>query len=130
MNKRAIAAIAIIAIIAIASFSAWYLWKPTEETRVIKIGLVAPYSSPIGQDMDRAAQMAVDEINAAGGIWVEEWDTKAKIELVIADTKNDAPDNAVVPVERAVTVDKVDLLIGGYASSGTLANEKRKYDLL
>jgi branched-chain amino acid transport system substrate-binding protein len=128
MNKRVIAAVAIIAIIAVASVSAWYFWQPPQENRVIKIGLVAPYSSPIGQDMDRAAQMAVEEINDAGGIWVEEWNTKAKIELVIADTKNDAVDNAVTPVDKVVTVDKVDLLIGGYASSGTLANEKVAID--
>ena len=128
MNKRVIAAVAIIIIIAVASVSAWYFWQPSGETPVVKIGLVAPYSSPIGQDMDRAAKMAVEEINAAGGIWVEEWNTRAKIELVIADTKGDAPGDAVVPVERAVLVDQVDLLIGGYASSGTLANEKIAID--
>ena len=122
-----IAALAIIIIIAVASVSVWYFWQPSAD-KVVKIGLVAPYSSPIGQDMDRAAKMAVDEINAEGGIWVEEWNAYAQIELVIADTKNDAPDNAVTPVERAVLVDKVDLLIGGYASSGTLANEKIAID--
>ncbi len=128
MNKRALIAIAIIAVIAVASVSAWYFWPQPNETRVIKMGLVAPYSSPIGQDMDRAARMAVEEINNAGGIWVEEWNARAKIELVIADTKDDSVNNAVVPVERVVTVDKVDLLIGGYASAGTLANEKIAID--
>ena len=69
--------------------------------RPIKIGLVAPISnSPIGQDMERAARMAVDEINNAGGIYVREWNTKVNITLVIADTINDAPANAVTPVQE------------------------------
>ncbi len=73
--------------------------------------------------MSRAAQMAVDEINKAGGVYVSSWNTKVNITLNTYDTIDDAPGNAVTPVTQAVTVDKVDLLIGGYASSGTLANE-------
>ena len=97
---------------------------PSPEARNIRIGLVAPISkSPVGQDMDRAAQLAVDEINNAGGIYVAAWNTKVNITLVIADTIDDAPGNAVTPVTRAVESDNVDLLIGGYGSSGTLANE-------
>jgi ABC-type branched-subunit amino acid transport system substrate-binding protein len=73
--------------------------------------------------MERAAQMAVDEINNAGGILVQEWNTKVNITLVRANTINDAPANAVTPVQFAVETEKVDLLIGGYGSAGTLANE-------
>ena len=73
--------------------------------------------------MERAARMAVDEINNAGGIYVSGWNTKVNITLVIADTINDAPGNAVTPVQRAVETDQVDLLIGGYGSAGTLANQ-------
>ncbi len=74
--------------------------------------------------MERAANMAIDEINNAGGVYVAEWNTKVNFTLVIADTQNDAPSNAVTPVTRAVETDQVDLLIGGYGSAGTLANEK------
>jgi branched-chain amino acid transport system substrate-binding protein len=42
---------------------------------------------------------------------------------VIADTGDDTPGNAVSPVTRAVTEDNVDLLIGGYTSAGTLADQ-------
>jgi branched-chain amino acid transport system substrate-binding protein len=98
--------------------------EPSPDARNIRIGLVAPISgSPIGQDMERAARMAVQEINDAGGIYVAEWNTKVNITLVIADTINDAPANAVTPVKRAVESDQVDLLIGGYGSAGTLANQ-------
>ena len=130
MNKRILAALVVVLIAIIVSVAYWQLVAsvPSAEARPIRIGLVAPYSSPIGQDMDRAARMAVDEINAAGGIRVDSWHTSVQIELIIADTKNDAPDNAVTPVERAVLTDQVDLLIGGYGSSGTLANEKVAID--
>ncbi len=126
MQKK-ILAIIVIAIIAISSVAAFELMSkpaPSPEARDIKIGLVAPVSgSPIGQDMERAAELAVKEINDAGGVYVSSWNTNVNLTLVLADTINDAPANAVTPVTRAVETDKVDMLIGGYASSGTLANE-------
>lgn len=124
VNKKILALLVVVIVVVAAAIAVWQLTQaPSPEARSIKIGLVAPYKSPIGQDMDRAARMAVDEINSAGGIYVAEWHTSVQIELVIADTQDDAPGNAVTPVQRAVDEDKVDLLIGGYASAGTLANE-------
>jgi branched-chain amino acid transport system substrate-binding protein len=92
--------------------------------RSIVVGLVAPVTkSPVGQDMYRAAQLAVQEINDAGGVYVSSWGQKVNMTIDLADTIDDSPGNAVTPVTRAVTMDGVDLLIGGYASAGTLANE-------
>jgi branched-chain amino acid transport system substrate-binding protein len=125
--QRKILALIVAVIIIVAALAAYQLTPKTAsaDARNIKIGLVAPVSgSPIGQDMERAARMAVQEINDAGGIQVSGWNTKVNITLVIADTINDAPGNAVTPVTRAVETDQVDLLIGGYGSAGTLANEK------
>ena len=94
------------------------------QARDIKIGLVCPYSkSPVGTDMYRAAQIAVQDINNAGGVYVSGWNAHVNITIDLADTVDDAPGNAVTPVTRAVTQDNVDLLIGGYGSAGTLANE-------
>ncbi len=72
--------------------------------------------------MDRAARMAVEEINDAGGIYVESWDKSLPIELVIADTENANPDVAVTAVTRVVD-QGADLLIGGFASGATLAGQ-------
>ncbi len=118
-------AIVIVAIIAIASIVVvWQLTQtPSAEARSIKIGLVACYDKAEGQDMDRAAKMAVQEINDAGGVWVAEWNTKVLIDLVIVDTEDDSTGKSVGPVTQAVLEDGVDLLIGGYTSSGTLANQ-------
>ena len=126
MQKKLLAVIAVIIIVVaiVAAIQLSMTPAPSADARDIKIGLVAPISgSPVGQDMERAARMAVQEINDAGGIHVSGWNTNVNISLVIADTINDAPTNAVAPVTRAVETDKVDLLIGGYGSAGTLANE-------
>ena len=131
MQKKILAIIvAVIIIVAtVATLQLAPKLAPSADARNIKIGLVAPISkSPVGQDMERAARMAVDEINNAGGIYVSGWNTKVNITLVIADTVDDAPGNAVTPVTRAVESDQVDLLIGGYGSAGTLANERVAVD--
>jgi branched-chain amino acid transport system substrate-binding protein len=122
--QKKLLAIVIIVIIAVAAVAAWQFVPKTSGTREIRIGLVAPISGqPLGQDMERAAQLAVNEINAAGGIYVSSWGTNATIKLVNIDTVDDTPANAVTPVQREVESGDVDMLIGGYGSAGTLANE-------
>jgi branched-chain amino acid transport system substrate-binding protein len=123
VNKKPLAILVIVIIALAAAIGAWQLTTNSTPKKTIKIGLVAPESTSIGQDMDRAARLAVDQINAAGGIYVKDWGVNATITLVLADTQDDSAANAVTPVTRAVTTDKVDLLIGGYASPGTLADE-------
>ncbi len=123
MQKKLLAIIVALIII-VAALAAWQLTlNSPSAARSIKIGLVAPLNTPVGQDMSKAAQMAVSEINDAGGIFVSEWNTKVNITIVNADTVDDNPANAAAPVTHAIETDLVDLLIGGYASSGTLASE-------
>ncbi len=124
--QRKILAIIVVIIIIISAVAAVELSSkpaPSADARNIKIGLVAPMSTSIGQDMFNAATLAVNEINNAGGIYVSGWNTKVNITLVTANTIDDAPGNAKTPVVQAVESDKVDMLIGGYGSAGTLANE-------
>ena len=124
--SRTIMLMALLVIAVVAGVTYYYF---TTSGRTIKIGLVAPLDIPVGKDMKRAAEMAVEEINNAGGINVADWGGKYPITLAIADTKGDAsaPD-AVTAVERAVSQDKVDLLIGGFGSSATLADQKVAID--
>jgi branched-chain amino acid transport system substrate-binding protein len=124
MNKRILAAVAIVIIVAAAFVALWQLNvfapAPSAEARNIKIGIVAGMQTVEGQDIERAAQLAIDEINAEGGIWVEEWHTKVKIDLVLVDTVDDAAGSTAGPVTRAITDQGVDLLIGGATTGGTL----------
>jgi len=105
LSGKIIAGIVVVVVVVAASVAIWQLMPPSE---TIKIGLVAPYKIPVGQDMDRAARMAVDEINSAGGV---------------ADTEDANTEVAVTAVTRAVIQDQVDLLIGGFSSGATLADQ-------
>lgn len=57
-------------------------------TGPVRIGLAGPFSDPVGAPMRRAAELAVSEINGAGGI------DGRPIELVIRDDRGD-PDTAL-----------------------------------
>ncbi|MCW3996373.1 MAG: ABC transporter substrate-binding protein [Candidatus Bathyarchaeota archaeon] len=115
----------IVVILVLAAVAVWQLAPkaPSAKARDIKVGLVAPLNTSIGQDMLRAAEMAVKEINDAGGVYVAEWKTQVKFTIVKANTNDDNPANVVKPVTRTVETDQVDLLIGGYSSAGTLVNQ-------
>ncbi|NIA03594.1 MAG: ABC transporter substrate-binding protein, partial [Nitrospirae bacterium] len=106
---------------------------PTEDTTVpdvkvpesIKIGLVAPLSggaSDVGNDMKQAAILAVEEINADGGVLVTEFGVKIPLELVEGDTQT-SPTEGVTAVERLITSENVVVLVGGFSSGVTLADQ-------
>jgi branched-chain amino acid transport system substrate-binding protein len=123
VNTKLLAAVVIVIIVVAGAVAVWQLMPNDSGVDTIKIGLVAPYQIPVGQDMDRAARMAVDEINSAGGIYVSSLGKSVNIELVTGDTQNANPDAAVNEVTRLVSQENVDLLIGGFGSGATLAGE-------
>jgi branched-chain amino acid transport system substrate-binding protein len=120
VNTKLVAAVVIVIIVVAGAVAVWQLMPTSGET--IKIGLVAPLEIPVGQDMDRAAKMAAEEINSAGGIYVESLGKSLNIEIVIANTKTADPTVASTEVTRVVD-QGVDLLIGGFGSSATLAGQ-------
>lgn len=78
----------------------------------IRIGIIGPMDIRTGVHMMLTGQMAADKINAAGGVRVG--NTKRRIELVkISSNEFKKVTDAVSAAERAITVDKVDILIGG-----------------
>jgi len=112
--------VVVVVIVAVAAVVWQMSPAPSAEARNIKMGIVAGMQSVEGQDIERAAKLAIDEINDAGGIWVEEWHTKVNIDFVLVDTVDDAAGNTAGPVTRAITDDNVDVLIGGATTGGTL----------
>lgn len=67
-----------------------------------------------GQDTDKAMRLAVDELNAAGGV------LGRKLKLITLDTRGDSAE-AANAVSRLIDVEKVDALLGEVASSLSLA---------
>jgi branched-chain amino acid transport system substrate-binding protein len=63
----------------------------------------------------RAYEMAVKEINDAGGITVKEYGKRIPIKLIIYDDKSDNT-TSVQLYEKLVTEDKVNALLGGYGT--------------
>ena len=122
VNTKILAAIVIVIVIVAGSVAVWQLTS-TPEVESIKIGLIAPYGIPVGQDMDRAAKMAVDEINEAGGIYVSSLGKNLPIKLVTGDSEKANPDASLNEVTRLVTQENIDLLIGGFGSGATLSGQ-------
>ncbi len=83
------------------------------------LGLICPLSGSSavsGQILKNATEMAVNEINAAGGI-------NGSIQIVLAEVDDEGvPATSVTAMQKLVEQDKVNVVIGSQASSCTLAN--------
>ena len=91
---------------------------PASAQKTIKIGNVEPLSGPsasVGVQGKQAREMAVEEINAAGGIKSL---GGAKLELVYADSKSD-PTVGVTETERLINTEKVNIMTGCWNSAVT-----------
>jgi branched-chain amino acid transport system substrate-binding protein len=93
----------------------------------LKIGILGPMAFVQGEHHWSGAELARDEINAAGGIPVG--GKKLKIELIRVDTNEiqSVPD-ATNAMERAITREKADILIGGFRSEAVLAMQEIAMD--
>jgi branched-chain amino acid transport system substrate-binding protein len=91
----------------------------------IKIGAILPLADITGDQAAKAMKIAVDEINKAGGL------LGRKVELIVVDDEM-KPEKGAAAVEKLVTVDKVDLLVGGMSSGVHLGQIPimKKYELV
>lgn len=91
--------------------------QQTADSNTIKIGMIAPLTgdiSSIGQDILHGAQLAVDQVNAVGGI-------NGKAVQLIAEDGKCAGGDAASAAQKLVNVDKVIAILGGQCSGETLA---------
>ena len=89
------------------------------QARTFKIGAVHPVTGPLaepGQACRLGAQMAVEAVNAAGGIKSK---GGLKLELIVGDTQT-KPENGRVEAERVVT-QGAQMLLGSFDSGSTAA---------
>jgi branched-chain amino acid transport system substrate-binding protein len=85
----------------------------------IKIGVIGPMQFVQGKGQWNGATMAAEEINAKGGIQVGK--KKMKIQLVQADSNEFINvTDATNAMERLMTKDKVDFVVGGFRTEAVL----------
>ncbi len=102
---------------AILSAAAAVVLSGCQSQSTIKIGMITPLTGDIstyGQDILHGAQMAIEEVNAAGGI------NGKQVELIAEDGKCSGGD-AASAAQKLVNVDKVIAILGGQCSGETLA---------
>jgi len=97
------------------------------QAQTIKIAILGPMAFVQGENHWAGAEMARDEINKAGGINVG--GKRMRIELIRADTNEiqSVPD-ATNAMERVITRDKADFVIGGFRSEAVLAMQEVAMD--
>jgi branched-chain amino acid transport system substrate-binding protein len=90
-------------------------------------GSMTGSTAHFGQDTDRGVRLAIDEVNAKGGV------IGKKIRVVTLDTRGDSAE-AASAVSRLIDVEKVTALLGEVASSLSLAGgrvaQRRKIPMI
>lgn len=129
---QAIVIAVIVVIAAVGAGIAYYYSTVPKGPNVILIGAsmcLSGYMAGQGQTAKLAYEWAIESVNNEGGIYIKESGGKVPVKLIMYDDKTD-PTAEVSNIERLVTVDKVDFLLGSWASNmiaaGAAAAEKHK----
>jgi len=85
-----------------------------QTTKPIRIGVPTSMQLQVGRDTQDAIKMAIDDLNAKGGV------LGRKLEMVVAD-ETENPETGISAIKKLTADEKVDVLIGGYTSGVTLA---------
>jgi branched-chain amino acid transport system substrate-binding protein len=88
-----------------------------QDATPIRVGVNTALQFQVGRDSIDGIQMAIDEINAAGGV------LGRKLEMTTADegeAATDGPKVGIAAVNKLTSEDHVNVLIGGYDSGVTL----------
>ena len=101
--------------------------KKAKEGAAIKIGIIGPMQFLQGKGHWNGATLAMEEINDDGGVKVG--DEMRKIELVKADSNEFLNlTDATNAMDRLITQDKVDFVIGGFRTEAVLAMQEIAMD--
>jgi len=93
----------------------------------IKIAVIGPMAYVQGENHWMGAELARDDINNAGGILVG--GKKMKVELIRADSNEiQSVSDATNAMERVITSDKADFVVGGFRSEAVLAMQEVAMD--
>lgn len=89
----------------------------------IKVGIIGPMKFSLGDHSWKGANIAADEINAAGGVKLKGKSYKVTLIQADDDCMTSVP-NAVSAMKRLVNVSKVNFVVGGYRSEAVLAQQE------
>ncbi|MDD3249204.1 MAG: ABC transporter substrate-binding protein [Smithellaceae bacterium] len=93
------------------------------EAEEISVGIIGPMKFALGDHSWKGANIAADEINAAGGIKFGGKLHKVKLVQADDDCLTSIP-NAVSAMKRLVNVNKVNFVVGGFRSEAVLAQQE------
>jgi branched-chain amino acid transport system substrate-binding protein len=97
--------------------------QPEAPSRSIKIGIVGPMKFIVGENQWRGATLAAEEINAGNGVMIG--GLRHSIQVVKGDTNEIlSVSDAVSSLEKMITIDKVNFLIGGFRTEAILAMQE------
>ena len=97
------------------------------KTDVIKVGVIGPMKFLEGEHHWMGAQLAAEEINAAGGVNLN--GKPYKIELIKSDSNEIlSPTDAASAMERLLTVDKPNFVVGGFRTEGVFPMQEVAMD--
>lgn len=97
----------------------------TAPAQALKIGVVASLTGPsstTGKDVWESAQLAADEINAKGGVYVKDLGKNVSIVLVQGDDES-TREGGQKAVSKMIIQDNVDMLVGGFSSAVVSAHQ-------
>ena len=84
------------------------------QNKPIRIGVPTAIQLQVGRDTQDAVKMAIEDLNAKGGV------LGRQLEMVVAD-ETENPETGISAIKKLTGDEKVDVLIGGYTSGVTLA---------
>ncbi len=84
-----------------------------QDNKPILIGVPTAIQAQVGRDTQDALRLLIDDLNAKGGI------LGRKIEMIVED-ETETPEQGVSAIKKLIDK-KIDVLIGGYTSTVTLA---------
>ena len=106
--------------------------EPAAKKKEILIGAInsmTGHEAMVGTEHRWAYQLACDDINAKGGVYVKDLGKKLPLKLIVMDDKSSIPD-AAAAAEKLIKLRKVDFLLGTVSSelnvSGYSVAEKYK----
>jgi len=111
----------VVGMLVIAGLILFFACKDKEKANkvsLVKVGILYPmtgYMADKGRDSADGVSLAVEEINAAGGVMAL---GGAAIEIILSDTQGQ-PDIGMKAAERLIHEDRVVAIIGAYQSSVT-----------